>query len=144
MAASKKRVIKSLDSLTEELKDLLREQYPNGYEGSISRIVTPKKEPIFVFPLETDDATYLIKLPATKNSDGEYDVEPAEKGDFSDAGDAPTRPRASDDDNFDNSGEGEGEGGDYDNDSDSSDYDEGGDGEGKRRREASYDPDFDG
>src|SRR5688572_33278435 len=95
MAGSKKRVIKSLDALNEDLKDLMRHQYPNGYEGSITRIVNAKKEPIFVFPLETDEAVYLIKLPATKNSDGEYDVEPAEKGEF-----MPTKAERSNDDEF--------------------------------------------
>src|SRR6188508_2250514 len=74
MAVSKKKVIKSLENLSEELKDLLRDQYPNGYESSITRITNAKKEPIFVFPLETEDATYLVKVPVTKNSDGEYDV----------------------------------------------------------------------
>src|SRR5688572_25559287 len=82
MAVAKKRVIKSLDKLTDELKDLLKDQYPNGYEASITRIVTPKKEPIFVFPLETDDAVYLVKVPVTKNSDGGYDVESSEKEEF--------------------------------------------------------------
>ena len=75
MPVSKKRVIKSLENLSEDLKELLRDQYPNGYESSITRITNAKKEPIFVFPLETEDATYLIKVPATKNSDGEYDVD---------------------------------------------------------------------
>src|ERR1044071_9209083 len=98
MAVNKKRVIKSLENLSEDLKELLRTQYPNGYEGSITRIVNAKKEPIFVFPLETDEATYLIKLPVTKNSDGEYDVEPAEKGEFS----PPKGERAPDDDFGDN------------------------------------------
>jgi hypothetical protein len=139
MAASKKRVIKSLETLSDELRELLRQQYPNGYEGSVTRIVTPKKEPIFVFPLETDEAVYLIKLPATKNSDGEYDVEPAEKDEFT----PPKGERASAaDDDFDNAeenlGDGEAEG---DDDSDS-DYDE--ERTTKRGREASYDPDFDG
>jgi hypothetical protein len=142
MAASKKRVIKSLDSLNEELKELLRNQYPNGYEGSITRIVTPKKEPIFVFPLETTDATYLIKIPVTKNSDGEYDVEQAEKGEFSEPpGPVAAAPANDDDfgrndDDFDNRNEEEEEERD-------SDYDEEGGGS-KRSREASYDPDFDG
>jgi hypothetical protein len=121
MAVSKKKVIKSLENLTEDLKDLLREQYPNGYEGSITRITNAKKEPIFVFPLETQDATYLIKVPATKNSEGEYDVE--------------SKPE----DEFDNSEEEEGSGiaTSYNNDDD---YDEEG---GGKTREASYDPDFD-
>lgn len=137
MAASKKRVIKSLENLSEDLKELLRTQYPNGYEGSITRIVNAKKEPIFVFPLETEDAIYLIKLPATKNSEGEYDVESVEKGEFGE--DTSKPPKGSgDDDDFDNNNEDE-FGGDN---NDSDDYDE--EGGGKRSREASYDPDFDG
>src|SRR5688572_15664568 len=84
MPVSKKRVIKSLDTLPEDLKELIKRQYPNGYESNITRIVSPKKEPLFVFPLETDDATYLVKVPVTKNSDGEYDMEKKTKGDFGD------------------------------------------------------------
>ncbi|HEX8060955.1 MAG TPA: hypothetical protein VF473_08465 [Cyclobacteriaceae bacterium] len=138
MAASKKRVIKSLENLSEDLKELLRTQYPNGYEGSITRIINAKKEPIFVFPLEADDAIYLIKLPATKNSEGEYDVESVEKGEF---GAAPEKnpAGAANDDDFDNSNEDDFDG---DNNEESDDYDE--EGGGKRNREASYDPDFDG
>lgn len=123
MAVSKKRVIKSLETLSEDLRDLLKRQYPNGYEQSISRIKNAKNEPIFVFPLETEDATYLIKVPATKNSEGEYDVESNPEEEFSNNND--------DDygsDEFNENGGGD----DYD--------DEGG---SKRSGEASYDPDFD-
>lgn len=131
MAVNKKRVIKSLDNLTEDLKELLKKQYPNGYEGNITRIATPKKEPMFVFPLETDDAIYLVKVPVTKNSDGEYDVDKGGEEEFG-------------------SSEG-GEGSDYGNsddfsgnsDSDGDDYDEDGGSSRKRGGEASYDPDFD-
>lgn len=126
MAVSKKRVIKSLDHLTEDLKEVLKDQYPNGYEASITRIVTPKKEPIFVFPLETDDAIYLVKVPVTKNSDGGYDVESSEKEEFGGGDDA--------DSGFDNSSDDDVESGGGD------DYDEEG---GGKSREASYDPDFD-
>jgi hypothetical protein len=128
MAVSKKRVIKSLENLSEDLRDLMRDQYPNGYETSITRITNAKKEPIFVFPLETQDATYLIKVPATKNSDGEYDVEANPETEFEKA------PETGDDDfgtddAYSASGEGE------------DDYDaEGGP---RKNREASYDPDFD-
>lgn len=124
MAVNKKRVIKSLENLSEDLKDLLHDQYPNGYEASITRITNAKKEPIFVFPLETDDATYLVKVPVTKNSEGEYDVDSGERDEFSN----------DDNDSFDNNDNND----DFDNDS--NDYDE--DGSGKRR-EQSYDPDFD-
>lgn len=120
-AVAKKRVIKSLENLTEDLRELLREQYPNGYESSITRIMNAKKEPIFVFPLETDDSVYLVKVPATKNSDGGYDVESSKKQEF-DGDDDDVRTPAEDDD-FDNSG-------DFDGDDDGA-------------KEASYDPDFD-
>jgi hypothetical protein len=127
MAVTKKRVIKSLDNLSEELKELLHEQYPNGYESSITRITNAKNEPIFVFPLETEDAVYLVKVPATKNSDGGYDVESGKPQEFDEGGD---------------DGDGFGGGGDdFD-----SEYDGGGDedeGGGKSGGEASYDPDFD-
>lgn len=129
MAVSKKKVIKSLENLSEDLKELLRDQYPNGYESSISRITNAKKEPIFVFPLETEDATYLVKVPATKNSEGEYDVEskPEPEIEEDNAG------GGGDDDDY-GSGDSFSASGD--------DYDEEG-GAGKSSREASYDPDFD-
>jgi hypothetical protein len=129
MAVTKKRVIKSLDTLSEELRELMHEQYPNGYESSITRITNAKKEPIFVFPLETDDSVYLVKVPATKNSDGGYDVESGKPQEFDEGGDdAPAESFGGGGDDFDAA------------------YDGGGDddeGAGKSGGEASYDPDFD-
>ncbi|SKC75239.1 hypothetical protein [Ohtaekwangia koreensis] len=131
MAVSKKKVIKSLENLTEDLKELVQDQYPNGYESSITRITNAKKEPIFVFPLETEDATYLVKVPVTKNSEGEYDLDSTpNKDEFDNAA-----PGAGDDD-FDASSSD-----DYASGGGGDDYDE--DGGGKGGREASYDPDFD-
>jgi hypothetical protein len=128
MAAIKKRVIKSLEKLTDDLKDLLKDQYPNGYEGSITRITNSKKEPIFVFPLETSDAIYLVKVPATKNSEGEYDVDVKPEEDIE-----PSRGADDDfpatDDAFSSTGAAADD-----------DYDEDGT---RKSREASYDPDFD-
>ncbi len=123
MAVAKKRIIKSLENLSEDLRDLLKDQYPNGYEASITRITNAKREPIFVFPLETDDSVYLVKVPATKNSDGGYDVESSEKQEFEGDDDDIRTPAA--DDDFDNSGADD----DFDGDSPA--------------KEASYDPDFD-
>jgi hypothetical protein len=131
MAVSKKRVIKSLENLSEDLRDLLRDQYPNGYEGSITRITNAKKEPIFVFPLETQDATYLIKVPATKNSDGEYDVESHPETEFEKAQTPGEEDFGTDDSYSPAASAGDTE----------DDYDE--DGGPRKSREASYDPDFD-
>ena len=128
MAISKKKVIKSLENLSGDLLELVHNQYPNGYESNITRITNAKREPIFVFPLETEDATYLVKVPVTKNSDGEYDVEAKPDTEFDKADDG-----LDSGDGFESTG----------NDSeDEADYDE--DGGGTRKgREASYDPDFD-
>jgi len=129
-STAKKRVIKSLENLSEELLELLDEQYPNGYESSITRITNAKNEPIFVFPLETEDAVYLVKVPATKNSSGGYDVDSEKPGEFEDGG--------SDNDSDDYGNNDDVDGDEYDGggeDDDSS--------EKKGGREASYDPDFD-
>jgi hypothetical protein len=128
MPVSKKRVIKSLDTLSEDLKELIKRQYPNGYDGNITRIASPKKEPLFVFPLETDDATYLVKVPVTKNSDGGYDMENRTKGEFEDEDDFGSGDAIS--------------GEDSDTGDDTDNFDEEGGGE-KASGEASYDPDFD-
>lgn len=124
MPEIKKRVIKSLDNLADDLRELLRRQYPNGYEANITRITNAKKEPIFVFPLETDDSIILVKVPATRNSDGEYDVEANPEEEFDD--------NAESDDYGNDDFNGGGSDDDYESSSD------------KSSQEASYDPDFDG
>lgn len=126
MPDPKKRLIKSLDTLSEELKELIKRQYPSGYESNITRIVSPKKEQLFVFPLETDDAIYLVKVPVTKNSDGGYDMEKENKEDFGDEREDLGDDAGSDDDTDADEGD------DYDSD-----------GGGKVGKEGSYDPDFD-
>ena len=126
MAVTKKRVIKSLDNLSEDLRELMKKQYPLGYENSITRINNAKKEPIFVFPLEAEEATYLVKIPATRNSEGGYDVDAKEKDpEFSD------EEKGSDED-F----------GDSDEFSNEEDYNEEDDSD-SRGKDPSYEPDFD-
>lgn len=121
MPENKKRIIKSLETLAEDLHELIKRQYPLGYESSITRIMNAKKEPIFVFPLETEDTIYLVKAPVTKNSDGGYDIDASGPEEFE---------SSNDDDDF-----GSNDGFDSDDD-----Y---GDGDDKPSREASYNPDFD-
>lgn len=127
MAVSKKRLIKSLETLSDDLRELLKRQYPNGFESSITRISNAKKEPIFVFPLETEDTTYLVKIPITKNSEGEYEMEPTGPQEFDNSGD--------DDDDFSSDDE-------FSTGEEADSFDDEGGGR-KGGREASYDPDFD-
>lgn len=74
----KKRVIKSLENLDNDLKALLKKNYPDGFEGHLMRLQNAKNEPFFVVPLETNDTMYLVKIVVTKNSDGGYDIDEEE------------------------------------------------------------------
>ncbi len=120
MGDTKRRIIKSLDTLSDDLRELIKRQHPNGFESSIARISNAKREPIFVFPLETEEAVYLVKVPATKNSDGGYDVDSGEREEFD--------------------GEGDDFGGDGFDSNKEGDFDEEGNDTAK---DPSYEPDFD-
>lgn len=123
--SAKKKVIRALESLDEELLALIKKQYPLGYQSSLTRITTPKKETIFVFPLETEDATILVKVPATKNSEGDYDLHARKEGEEFEVPRTPADDLEGDSDDM--------------NDEEEDDYDE----DGRGRKDPSYDPDFD-
>ena len=57
------RRIRSFETLTDELREKLQEQYPDGIENSHIRTVnTPKGETLRVIELTTPDVMYLIKV----------------------------------------------------------------------------------
>ena len=57
------RRIRSFNTLTDELRDKLQEQYPDGIESSHIRTVsTPKGENLRVIELRTAEVMYLIKV----------------------------------------------------------------------------------
>ena len=57
------RRIRSFDTLTDELREKLQEQFPDGIENSHIRTVnTPKGESLRVIELTTPDVMYLIKV----------------------------------------------------------------------------------
>jgi hypothetical protein len=66
------RLIRSFNTLSDELREMLQEQYPDGIDNSHIRTVnTPKGESLRVIELLTPDAMYLIKVNA--ESRGEID-----------------------------------------------------------------------
>ncbi len=126
MSTNKKKIIKSLEGLDDSLKDLLKKQYPTGYQSSVTRIINAKKEHIFVFPLETGDAIYLIKVPSTKNSDGAYEIDFGKKEQFDKPDDVDDMGVSNTDDDLETS----------DSDFESGDGDD-------ATKEPGYEPDFD-
>ena len=101
------RLIRSFNTLTDPLKDLLQEQFPDGIDGShIKSVPTAKGETLRVIELKTAEAIYLIKI----NSESRQEIEEfLDQDDDRDPDDIP-----SDDDDMDT----DIEGGDDDDDAD--------------------------
>ncbi len=79
------RRIRSFDTLTEELRNKLQTQYPDGIENShIKTVSTPKGENLRVIELRTPEVMYLIKVNA--ESRGEIDEFLDQDSDSSDRG----------------------------------------------------------
>ena len=58
----KKNLIVSYKNLTDDLKELFKEAYPDGYDDHITKFTKPNGEAIFVVPFETDDTAYMVKF----------------------------------------------------------------------------------
>jgi hypothetical protein len=79
------RLIRSFNTLTDELKETLQEQYPDGIDAShIKTIPTAKGEMLRVIELRTPEAMYLIKINAESRAEIDefldQDNEPAAAG----------------------------------------------------------------
>lgn len=58
----KKKLIISYKNLPEDIRELFKETYPEGYKEYLQKTIKPNGEPIFVVPLETDDTSYMVKF----------------------------------------------------------------------------------
>lgn len=88
MATTKKRkknLIVSYKSLSEDLKELFKEAYPDGYSNLLQRFTKPNGETIFVVPFETSDTNYMVKFEVKIDTLGE-DLDKALFDDDDDSG----------------------------------------------------------
>ncbi len=69
---AKKRVVTSYKNLSEDLQELLKTQYPNGYTDSMMRIDKPNGDFFYAVILETEEINYLVKIDV-KIDDGNMD-----------------------------------------------------------------------
>lgn len=58
----KKNLIISYKNLSEDLRELFKETYPEGHADHLQKTIKPNGEPIFVVPLETEDTMYMVKF----------------------------------------------------------------------------------
>ena len=67
----KKNLIVSYKNLPDNIKELFKEAYPEGYNNYITKFVKPNGEPIFVVPFETEDTAYMVKFDVKIDTLGE-------------------------------------------------------------------------
>ena len=81
---NKKKLVISHKNLTPELTSLIKQKYPYGYQNHVIKVTKPDGEYFYAITLDTDDASYLVKVNVkidTKPKDDEDD----NKGFFSDS-----------------------------------------------------------
>lgn len=75
------RLIRSFNTLTDDLRDKLQEQYPDGIDNShIRTLNTPKGDSLRVIELRTSEAIYLIKINAESREEIEQFLDQDEGG----------------------------------------------------------------
>ena len=67
----KKNLIVSYKNLPDDIKELFKEAYPDGYNNYITKFVKPNGEAIFIVPFETEDTAYMVKFDVKIDTLGE-------------------------------------------------------------------------
>lgn len=58
----KRNLIVSYNNLSDELKELFKTIYPDGYRDHLQRTEKPNGDVIFCAPMETEDTVYMVKF----------------------------------------------------------------------------------
>lgn len=58
----KKRVIKSIENITEDVMEAIKKKYPDGWANHVQRIDKGNGDFMHVITVDTADASYLIKV----------------------------------------------------------------------------------
>ena len=70
---AKQRIIKNFEQLEPQIRNLIQVTYPDGYEDELISFQSPKGELELALPLETDEVSYLIKMPKNNVSESDDD-----------------------------------------------------------------------
>jgi len=73
----KKRVIKDYQNLPEEIREAIRDKYPQDYTNDIITFFDRDKHLVSALPYETEEVSYLIKMPLSLKLEEEEDQSPA-------------------------------------------------------------------
>lgn len=77
----KKRVIKNIDTISDEVKEAIRAKYPDGWGNHVLRVNKGNNEFFHVITVDTADTSYMIRVNVKVDS-----VEELEKLESQDSG----------------------------------------------------------
>jgi hypothetical protein len=80
---NKKKLVISYKNLSPEILALVKKKYPYGYTDHVIKVTKPNNEFFHAITLDTDEASYLIKVNVKIDTKPKDDDE--EKGFFSDS-----------------------------------------------------------
>jgi hypothetical protein len=58
----KKRLVVSYKNCTEEVVEAIKKKYPTGYNDFVIKVQKPNNDFFYAITVDTDDASYLVKV----------------------------------------------------------------------------------
>ena len=64
----KKRLLTSLNKLPLDVLALIKSKYPSGYSRQLQEVKDRNNNSMYVLPVETNEATYLVKIDSIRQT----------------------------------------------------------------------------
>lgn len=66
----RKRLVVSYNNVTTEVMEAIRKKYPLGFSNHVIKVKTQGEDFFYAITVDTDDASYLIKVPVKIDTKG--------------------------------------------------------------------------
>ncbi len=80
----KNRVIKNIDKISDEVREAIREKYPDGWHNQVIRINKGDNTFFHAITVETEDTSYMIKVNVKVDSIEELEKLESQDDDYDD------------------------------------------------------------
>lgn len=80
----KKRVIKNIDKISDEVREAIREKYPDGWHNQVIRINKGDNTFFHAITVDTEDTSYMIKVNVKVDSIEELEKLESQDDDYTD------------------------------------------------------------
>lgn len=72
----KKRLVVSYSNVSPEVLEAIRKKYPLGYSNHVIKVKTRGDDFFYAITVDTEDASYLVKVPVKIDTKGLADEDP--------------------------------------------------------------------